>query len=248
MPAYYPVNIDVRDKKCVVIGGGHEGEIKVLRLVEYGAIVKIVSTEVNDPVRDLVDGDRVTWIQRDYQNGDLEGVFIAIASVPDGPEAREIAKEAEERNVLLNVVDVTYLCTFIFPAVVRQGDVVASVSTGGASPALARKFRELLSGSKIESKHGLMEYAELAPLLGDARQEVRSTPEGLKLKSDHWQACITDRLVDLVQEDRYDEARKILMIDLNEGMNCDCENGTCRIWEEKKAAAESSSQRQRTSA
>ena len=66
---------------------------------------------------------------------------------------RAIAKEAEERNVLLNVVDVTHLCTFIAPSVAIRGDVTVAASTGGASPALARKFRELLDGSPIESSH-----------------------------------------------------------------------------------------------
>ena len=97
------------------------------------------------------------------KGGDLGGAFIAVAATGDDDANEMISKEARERNVLLNVVDVTHLCTFIAPAVARRGDVTIAVSTGGASPALARKFREELSAAS------LLEYADLAPLLSFAR-------------------------------------------------------------------------------
>lgn len=238
MPAYYPVNLDIRNRRCVVFGGGGAGEFKVLRLHDFEAKVIVISPDVTDAVKEIVDGDKVTWIQREYHPGDLEGAFIAIAALEDGPMAQAIAKEAEERNVLLNVEDVTYLCTFIFPSMVRRGDVIAAMSTGGASPALARKFRELLSGSPVESRHPVMDYAELAGLLADVRQEIRRTDAGKAIFADHWQSCITDRLVDLVVDGNYDTARESLMSDLNFGMECDCENRVCKMWEKMKQEAE----------
>lgn len=235
MPTYYPAFIDVKDRRCVVIGGGNIGEEKVVKLLECDAKVAVISPEVNDGVRELVDNDRVTWDQREYQPGDLEGAFIAIASTDENTVNRQIAKEAEERNVLLNVVDVTPLCTFIAPAVARRGEVTVAASTGGASPALARKFRELLNGSPIESSHALMEYAELAPLLADARAEIRG--KGITLFTDHWQACITDSLLEQVMSGKYDDARTILVSDLMFGTTCDCKDGVCKMWEDKKAQA-----------
>ena len=171
MPAYYPVNLDVRGRKCVVFGGGHEGREKVLRLYEFGADVTVVSPEVDEAVSQLSNDENIVWLKREYDSGDLEGAFIAIAAVPDGPLATKIAEEAKERNVPLNVVDVTHLCTFIFPSMVRRGDVIAAFSTGGASPALARKFREVMNGSPVEARHPVMDYAELAPLMSDVRGE-----------------------------------------------------------------------------
>ena len=233
MPTYYPAFIDVKDRRCVVIGGGNIGEEKVVKLLECDAKVAVISPEINDGVRELVDNDRVTWDQREYQPGDLEGAFIAIAATDENTVNRQIAKEAEERNVLLNVVDVTPLCTFIAPAVARRGEVTVAASTGGASPALARKFRELLNGSPIESGHALMEYAELAPLLADARAEIRG--KGITLFTDHWQACITDSLLEQVISGKYDDARAILVSDLMFGTTCDCKDGVCKMWEDKKA-------------
>jgi siroheme synthase-like protein len=109
----------------------------------------------------------------------------------------------------LNVVDVTDLCTWIAPAIVRRGDVSVAVSTGGASPALARRFREQLSGTnRLPTRRGVMELADLAPLLSDARADLAG--RGQRVKVDHWQACLTDELVDLVQTGRRTQADVLL--------------------------------------
>ena len=206
MPAYYPAFIDVKDRMCVVIGGGKFGEENVHKLLGYGAKVVVVSADITDGVRDLVDAGKITWVRRDYEMGDLAEAFIAVAATGDTSVSSEIAHEAEERNVLLNVVDVTRLCTFIAPSVARRGEVTVATSTGGASPALARKFREELTRSRI------LEYADLAPLLSDARNELRSN--SITVDPDHWQKCLTEELLDAVQAGRADEARQALMTDL----------------------------------
>ena len=235
MPAYYPVFIDVKNRCCVVIGGGNIGEEKVVKLLDCHADVVVISPEVNEGVQSLADGGEIVWHKREYEAGDLKGAFIAIAATDDNTVNRAIAKEANEHNVLLNVVDVTHLCTFIAPSVATRGNVTVAASTGGASPALARKFRELLNGSPMDSSYPLMDYAELAPLLADVRADIRG--KGITIASDHWQACITDRLLNAVLDGRYDEARAMLMTDIMKGVGCDCEPGVCKIYEEKKALA-----------
>ena len=209
VPAYYPAFIDVRDRRCVVIGGGNVGEEKVRKLLECGAKVVVISPEVSDGVRELVDNDRLTWVRRRYQPGDLEGAFIAIAATDDGAVNREIARGAAEHNVLLNVVDVPHLCTFIAPSVASRGDVTIAVSTGGASPALARKFREELSSAR------LLEYADLAPLLSEVRADLKRM--GVRIDPDHWQGCINEGLLDMVQAGRTEEAKEDLMSNLLDG-------------------------------
>lgn len=206
MTAYYPAFIDVKDRRCVVVGGGKFGEENVHKLLDYDAKVVVVSADITDGVRDLVVAGKVTWVRRDYETGDLAEAFIAVAATGDTSVSSEIAHEAEERNVLLNVVDVTRLCAFIAPSVARRGEVTVATSTGGASPALARKFREELTRSRI------LEYADLAPLLSDARNELKSN--SITVDPDRWQKCLTEELLDAVQAGRVDEARQALMTDL----------------------------------
>jgi precorrin-2 dehydrogenase/sirohydrochlorin ferrochelatase len=197
------VFIDVNKRRCVIIGGGNIGQEKVEKLLECDADVFVISPEVNPNVEDLASSQQISWDKREYQQGDLEGAFIAIAATDDNTVNRQIAKEAEDRNVLLNVVDVTHLCTFIAPSVARRGEVTIATSTGGASPALARTFREKLTTSRI------LEYADLAPILAQARAEL--VQRGVKVVPDHWQIQITDGLLNLVQSNKSDEAYKILM-------------------------------------
>ena len=192
MPRYYPAFIDVRDRRCVVIGGGELGEEKVVKLLECNARVTVIAPEVTSVVREMAAEGKVEWLMRQYTPGDLASAFIAIASTDSDELNRQIYAEAEERNVLLNVVDVTHLCTFIAPSVARRGEVTVATSTGGASPALARTFRERLEKSRI------LEYADLAPLLARGRAELRR--RRLKVAPDHWQSCITEELLDIVQQ------------------------------------------------
>lgn len=207
------------------------------RLLDYGAEVAVVSPQITGPMRALVEGDRIAWIQREYQQGDLEGAFIAIVADTSDPEINLAAsREATMRNVPLNVVDVTNLCSWIAPAIARRGDVVVAASTGGASPALARRLRDELSGtSRQRSQHPVMDYADLAPMLSDARKELARN--GVKLASDHWQACLTDDLIELVQAGRSDEAKEALMSRLLIGADCDCRDGVCKLWEDLDQAS-----------
>ena len=203
MSRYYPVFIDVKGRRCVVIGGGNIGQEKVEKLVESGADVVVISPEVNAHVQQRAESGEIAWVRRRYEAGDLEAAFIAIAATDDNGVNRQIAKEAKERNVLLNVVDVTHLCTFIAPSIATRGAVTVATSTGGASPALARTFREKLSTSRI------LEYADLAPLLSNARTELKR--RGVKVNANHWQTQITEDLLDLVQADETERARQKLM-------------------------------------
>ena len=203
MPRYYPAFIDVRGRRCVVIGGGALGEGKVVKLLECDARVIVIAPEVTSVVKGLAAKGKVEWLMRQYRSGDLAQAFIAIASTEDDEIDRQIYAEAEERNVLLNVVDVTHLCTFIAPSVARRGEVTVATSTGGASPALARTFREKLESSRI------LEYADLAPVLARGRAELRQRK--LRVAPDHWQSCITEELLDLVQSGDETTAYKMLI-------------------------------------
>lgn len=213
------------------------GEEKALRLLDFGAVVEIISPEITPGLSKFEDGTKLTWTQRTYESGDLDGAFIAIIADTTNQEInRSVSEEARRLNIPLNVVDVTHLCTWIAPAIVKRGDVIIAASTGGSSPALARKLREQLEGaSNLLSRHGVIDLADLAPLLAEARRELGK--RHIKLNPDHWQACMTDDLVDLVKSGNDIKAKELLMNSLLEGSDCNCKNGSCLKYDELIKAA-----------
>ncbi len=138
MTAYYPVYLNLTGKRCLVFGGGPVAEDKIAKLRDSGATVSVVSPEVTPAIRDAALNGHVEWRSRHYQPGDLEGVFLGIAATNQRKVNQQIFQEAERLGVLLNVVDDPGRCTFIAPSIVQRGSVTLAISTGGASPALAR--------------------------------------------------------------------------------------------------------------
>ena len=209
MPPYYPVYLDLDGRPCVIIGGGEVASRKVRGLLECRASLTVISPSVTPDIRERAETGELQWSAREYVEGDLKGAFLAIAATDRRPVNEAIADEAARNNVILNVVDDPSLCTFIAPAVVRQGEVTVALSTGGASPALARKLRESLEASDA------LQYADLAGVLSSARKELRRC--GAQVHPDRWQDCITLELVDLVRDGRSEEALERLMSNLLEG-------------------------------
>ena len=239
MPAYYPVYLDLRGRRCVVVGANDVCEEKLPRLLDCGADVVVIGAGATERVSEMASAGEIEWIRRGYRPGDLDGAFIAIvADTADAAVNEAVSEEARERGIPLNVVDVTHLCSWIAPAVVRRGEVMVAVSTGGASPALARRFREQLSGTnRLPTTYGVMEMADLAPLLSEARAELARS--GQRVAVDHWQACLTDELVELVQSGQSRRAMELLMNDLRQGLACDCGTGPCRLLDERAAGPNS---------
>ena len=203
MSSYYPVFLDLTERSCVVIGGGQVAEGKVRQLLENDCRITLISPEATDVLREWAQQGKITWHEREYQAGDLKDAFLAIAATNRAQVNRGIAREAEAERTLLNVVDDPPLCVFIAPSVVRRGQVTLAISTSGASPALARKLREALEKSE------LLDYADLAPLLSRAREEVKA--RGLQIPPERWQQHINMELVQMVREGREADALKTLL-------------------------------------
>lgn len=139
---------------------------KVESLLDAGAQVKVISPKLTPGLQQMADSGHVRFVARMYQDGDLENAYLAIAATDDPIVNHRVWLEAERRGCLVNVVDDPQQSNFILPAVVRRGDVSITVSTGGNSPALARRLRE-----RIETWIG-PEYGVLADLLGELRPEL----------------------------------------------------------------------------
>ena len=139
---YFPVYLDLRGRRCVVIGEDDEAQMKAGALVEAGAEVTVICPEDRPRFTEMAERGDITLHNRHYQPGDLSGAFLAIsATTHDRPLSEAIHEEAEREKCLLNVVDITDLCTWIYPALVRRGDATVAISTNGRSPAMASFLR-----------------------------------------------------------------------------------------------------------
>ena len=209
MSAYYPVFLDLEGKPCVIIGGGEVAERKIKGIRECRARVTVISPEVTPGIEEMAGRGELEWMPREYVEGDLQGVFLAIAATDQQEVNKAIANEAETESVILNVVDNAPLCTFIAPSILKRGEVTMAISTGGASPALARKLRESLEHSEV------LGYASLAGILSSARKEIKR--QGIEVHPDRWQECISTDLVALVEAGRSEDALDMLLSMLVEG-------------------------------
>jgi siroheme synthase-like protein len=164
---YYPIFIDVENRDVVIVGGGAVCARKAETMMRYGARVTVVAPEVTDEISGWAQSGRIKLTRKEYDETDLEGASIVIASTDDACVNGRIARDCRRRKIPVNVVDVTHLCEFIVPAIVEQGSIQLAVSTGGKSPALARTLKENLQ------KFVGPEYAELNDLLGTLRPAAK---------------------------------------------------------------------------
>lgn len=163
---YYPVQLDIRSRPCLVVGGGAVGTRKAEGLLACGARVTVVSPEASGRLRELAAAGRLRLLERPFRPEDLAGVFLVIGATDDEPLNRLVSEEAGRRGILCNIADRPEACNFILPAVVRRGDLTIAVSTAGRSPALAKRLR-----LELERQFG-PEYAELLRILGALRRRL----------------------------------------------------------------------------
>jgi precorrin-2 dehydrogenase/sirohydrochlorin ferrochelatase len=156
---YFPLFLDLDGKRVVVIGGGGVAERKVRSVLECGAKVTVVAPRLTTGLRELVSRGRISHEERAYGSGDLDGLVVAFVAVDDPEVSAAAAKDAEAAGVLVNVVDRPEQCGFIVPSVLRRGLLTIAISTGGASPAWAKRIREGLEGEFGEEYARLLEAA-----------------------------------------------------------------------------------------
>ena len=187
MPFAYPVFLELSGRRAVVIGSLALHERKDVALRDAGADVEVFPNGAWTP-------------------SDLDGAFLVVASSTDPAERDTIAAAARERGALVNVMDDIPNCDFAAPAIVRRGDLVIAIGTGGRSPAVARKVRE-----DLETRYG-DEWAAILEIVGQVRAE---TPEGLPdlgVRAARWRSALDlDEAAALVRAGRGDELRRRLV-------------------------------------
>ena len=167
---FYIACLKMKGLRSVVIGGGDIGLEKVEGLLACDADVTLIAPTAHPELESLAAEGSIRWERRPYAGAaDLEGVFMAIACTDDSEVNIGVFDDAEQRAMLVNIVDVPPLCTFILPAIVRTGPLAIAISTAGASPALAKRMKREVAELFGE------EFARLAVILNDARGWAKGT-------------------------------------------------------------------------
>ncbi len=201
MTAFYPVFLDLRGRRAVVIGGGAVAEQKVHGLVGAGAHVTVVSTDVTPALGALARRNAIEHKRRPYRRGDLKGAWLAIAATDDRGTNGAVWAEAEQLGVPLNAVDDLEHCSFIAPAVHREGDITVAVSTAGKSPALAVRLRQ-----RIARLVGRAE-ARLCELLGELRPGLAERVPDTPARTALWYRIVDSDVIDFVRRGDIEGAR-----------------------------------------
>lgn len=165
---FFPVFLNLKGRRCLVVGGGEVAANKLQGLLEAEAEATLVAPEATAEIAALEEQGRISRQAREFIPEDLAGCALVIAATDDEQTNRRVAEAATARNILVNVVDNPQLCGFIMPSVVDRRPVQVAVSTGGASPVLARLLRARLE-TLIPAAYG-----RLATLLRDFRGRVKA--------------------------------------------------------------------------
>jgi precorrin-2 dehydrogenase/sirohydrochlorin ferrochelatase len=188
----YPINLDIKKKKCLVIGGGEVALRKVKALLECQAKVTVVSPQLHPDILKLAKAKQIQVVKKKYQSEDLNKVFLVIGATDDNRVNRQIATDAEKKHLLVNIVDVPDLCNFQVPASIRRGELMLTISTNGKSPALTKYLRR-----QLEEQFG-PEYSDYLDLLGEWRKELIKTIPNGKLREQIFTAITESDILYLI--------------------------------------------------
>jgi precorrin-2 dehydrogenase/sirohydrochlorin ferrochelatase len=196
---YYPIVLDLSGRSCLVIGGGRVAEGKVAGLLAVGAAVTVLSPTLTAPLDSWAREGRIRHLAREYRAGDLTGHQLVFATTGRREVAEAVAREGRELGIWVNAADDPRRCDFILPSILRRGRLLVAVSTGGASPALARAIREELE------VHFTGDYATLAEIAAEVRGELREL--GAAPGSEAWRRAFDAELRGLIADGKREEAK-----------------------------------------
>jgi len=191
---YYPIYVNLRGKRCLVVGAGQVGRRKIATLAECGAEeILVIDLAPAEACAELLSHPAVVFACRPYETSDLDGRFLVIASTDDEALNWRISRECADRGIPCNIVDQPEKCSFIVPAMFTQGDLTVAISTGGSSPALARKIRQGL-GEFLGTEYGAM-----LVLMSRLRPLVLGLGQGSPANSELFRELVNSPLLDALK-------------------------------------------------
>lgn len=201
---HYPVSLDISGRKCIIIGGGEVAERKARRLISCGADVSVISLSLAPGLEELSRGGKLRHIREEYRTEHLDGAFLAIGATDNRAVNERIFRDASEKRVLINIVDDPGLCDIILPALCERGDLQIAVSTGGKSPALAKKLRE-----DLEREYG-PEYGILLEIMGILREKILARGYDIARNKSRFESVVRSDILQEIRRREWDRVRRLI--------------------------------------
>ena len=201
---FYPLNLDIRRRLCLVVGGGKVAARKVRSLLACEARVTVVSPRLEPELQVRVQEGGIAWQAREFHPSDLDAARLVIAATDQPRVNRAVADEALRRDIPCNVVDQPAAGTFIVPSVVRRGDLMLTVSTAGCSPALAKHLRK-----ELEARFG-HEYEFFLRLLGALRRQLMAAGQDPEAHREIFEGLVRSDLIEAIGRGHWLEVRRRL--------------------------------------
>jgi uroporphyrin-III C-methyltransferase/precorrin-2 dehydrogenase/sirohydrochlorin ferrochelatase len=201
---FLPIFLNIRERACLVVGGGSVAERKVSLLLDAGARVTVVSSGLCDSLKEQSEQGIIDYRQGEFSEDDLQGKALIIAATDDREVNESIASWANQHNVPVNVVDNPDSGSFIMPSIIDRSPVQIAVSTGGSSPVLARTLRSKLE-SMIPSAYG-----RLGTLMEEFRDKAKQVFSSVDERRYFWEKILSGPIVEMVMAGQDDRARDSL--------------------------------------
>lgn len=205
MKKYYPVSLDMTDKRCVIIGGGTVAERKAERLIECNAQVVVVSRSLTSVLEDRKKANTIEHIDADYEKKTILGAFMVIGATDRDDVNAQVSQDALSLGILVNIVDDPDRCNFILPSLLQQGDLSIAISTGGKSPALAREIRE-----ELQQQYG-PEYGSLLTIMGSLRKEILAQGHPSEVNKAVFEALVRSDMLQAIRDANGNLVKKIIL-------------------------------------
>ena len=202
---YFPLFIKLKQQNCLVIGAGEVATRKIELLARAGAVITVIAIEISPAIASMQQTHKLILKQKAFEKEDIKEFRLVVSATNNTETNQLVADTATELNIPINVVDNPALCSFIFPAIIDRSPIIAAISSGGASPVLARLLR-----AKIESTIPSA-YGQLAHLAEKFRSHVKTQIKEPAQRRIFWENVLQGRIAELVFSGKKQEAENQLI-------------------------------------
>ncbi|HEX3010442.1 MAG TPA: bifunctional precorrin-2 dehydrogenase/sirohydrochlorin ferrochelatase [Syntrophomonadaceae bacterium] len=198
----FPVYLDINGRKSLVVGGGMVARRKIADLLECGCQVTVISLRADAMIVDWANEGRITWLQREFNNEDLQNVFLVFLATDNHRVNGRIADLCRDKGIMVNAVDDPVNCSFFVPSVLRRQSLAIAISTSGNSPLFARKLKEELGDVVTDA------YGEFVEMLGQQRKLIQERITDIKERKRVFETLIDSDILELLKAGEKEKARE----------------------------------------